>query len=244
VPCRIEEIQMSVPDQSVAMVEYYLRRSSFFGHLPGQVLDRIARAGRRRQFAKGDEIIRRGEHGDSALLVLRGHLKVANATVNGRELVLNFLTTGDIVGEIALLDGRERTATVSALEAGEVFVIRREEFRPLLLDHPQALLELVELLCEKLRHATAIIEDSAHEMSSRMARGLARIARQHGHSVGGSIHIDLQLTQTELGNYVGLSRANVNRQLGQLKAAGIADQNGRHIIIFDAERLNALAEGP
>jgi CRP-like cAMP-binding protein len=103
------------------------------------------------------------------------------------------------------------------------------------------LLEVVVALCEKLRIATSIIEDSSLEMAARLAKGLLRLARQHGVTNREQIRVELSLSQSELGAYVGLSRSNVNRQLAQLKAAGIASFDASKIVILDPARLARLA---
>ena len=176
------------------------------------------------------------------MVILSGGVKVGNTTPDGREIGLNFLSTGDVVGEIAVLDGRERTATVTAIDETEVFVIQRRILLDVVARHSETMLELIQMLCEKLRNATAIIEDHAHEMQGRLARGLLRLAQQHGAKQRGHIRINLRLSQTELGNYVGLSRPNVSRQLTQLKSLGLIDVEDNVITILDEPGLARLVE--
>ena len=140
------------------------------------------------------------------MVVLTGRIKIFNVTADAREVVLNFLSVGDINGEIAALDGKERTADAVAMEACEVFVAHARELLPVLAANPAALFEIVQLLCEKLRAASAIIEDNTLEMRGRTARGLLRLARQHGRTSKSGIRLQLVLSQRELGGYLGLSR--------------------------------------
>ena len=83
------------------------------------------------------------------------------------------------------------------------------------------MLEIVQVLCEKLRAASAIIEDNTLEMRGRAAKGLLRLAQQLGRTTKEGIRLDLMVSQSELGSYLSLSRANVSRQLGQLKDANV-----------------------
>ena len=219
----------------------FLKGSTFLGLLSDSALTTLIRSGRTRQYPAGAIICRRGDIGDSVLVVLSGSLKIRNTTHDGRDVGLNFLGVGDVAGEIAVLDGGERTADIVALENAEVFVIQRREILPILTTHPQAMLAIVEVLCDKLRNATSIIEDSTHEMLGRVARGLMRLARQHGRRRKDRTRINLKLSQAELGSYLGLSRANVSRQLTDLKASGAIEIDGAYIVIIDEALLTKAA---
>jgi CRP/FNR family transcriptional regulator, cyclic AMP receptor protein len=218
-----------------------LKDRTLLGGLPDDVLHKLIAAGQQRAYLKGQVIFRSGEPGDHALVVLSGQLKILNTTEDGREIGLNFVAAGDLVGEVAVLDGRERAANVVALEDSVVFAIFRRELLPMLLSHPVAMMEIVEALCEKLRIATSIIEDNALEMKARLAKALIRLAHQHGVKRSKSILINLELSQTELGNYAGLSRANVSRQLAQFRAVDILAFDGPKIVVLDAEKLDEIA---
>ena len=228
-----------------ARVVPLLRKSALLGSLPESALGRLVRRGQCRLVRKSEVLCWRGDPGDSAMLILSGGVKVSNTSMDGREIGLNFLSAGDLVGEIAALDGRERTATVTAIDDSEVFIIYRESLLEILASNPDATSELLGVLCERLRTATAIIEDGVHEMQGRLARGLLRLALQHGTKQRDRIRINLRLSQTELGNYVGLSRPNVSRQLTRLKELGLIEMDGSTVVILDEPQLSCLAEhGP
>jgi CRP/FNR family transcriptional regulator, cyclic AMP receptor protein len=220
----------------------FLKGSTFLGLLSDQALQALVRGGRAKKYAAGEVISRRGDEGDYVLVVLSGSLKIKNTTHDGRDVGLNFLGIGDVAGEIAVLDGGERTADIIALEETEVFVIHRRDVLPTLIGHPQAMLAMVEVLCDKLRTATAMIEDSTHNMTGRVARGLMRLAQQHGRRRKDRTRINLKLSQAELGIYLGLSRANVSRQLTELKTAGAIEIDAAYIVILD-EKLLVEAAG-
>lgn len=223
------------PDEVLA----FLKGSTFLGLLSDPALQALVRSGRVKKYGPGDVICRRGDQGDSVLVVLSGTLKIKNTTLDGRDVGLNFLGVGDVAGEIAVLDGGERTADIVALGETEVLAIHRRDVLPTLMSHPQAMLAIVEVLCEKLRTATAIIEDSTHDMLGRVARGLMRLALQHGRRRKDRTKINLKLSQSELGSYVGLSRANVSRQLTELKSRGAIEIDGAYIVVLDEKALIA-----
>jgi CRP-like cAMP-binding protein len=88
----------------------------------------------------------------------------------------------------------------------------------------------------------AVIEDNTLEMRGRMARGLLRLARQHGRADRDGVSLELTISQEDLGKHLDLSRANVSRQLGRLKSAGIIRIDGAQITIVDADELAAIGE--
>src|SRR5205823_1312889 len=137
--------------------------------------------------------------------------------------------------------GKERTADAVALEDCEVFAVYARDVLPTLTEHPAALLEIIQVLCDKLRSASAIIEDNTLEMRGRTARGLLRLAQQHGHRCKEGIRLHLTLSQRELGAYLGLSRENVSRQLGRLKDTNVIKIDEAHIIISDENGLSEIA---
>jgi CRP/FNR family transcriptional regulator, cyclic AMP receptor protein len=233
---------MSQGRHSTQDVLAFLKGSTFLGFLSDAALQTLVRTGRARRYAQDDIICRRGDEGDSVLVILSGSVKIKNTTHDGRDIGLNFLGVGDVAGEIAVLDGGERTADIIALDETEVFVIHRRDVLPTLANHPQAMLAIVEVLCDKLRTATAMIEDSTHDMLSRVARGLMRLAQQHGRRRKDRTRINLKLSQAEFGNYVGLSRANVSRQLTELKARGAIEMDSSYIVILDEKRLVEAAD--
>jgi CRP-like cAMP-binding protein len=223
-------------------VRPFLKNSTFLGGLPDDALDALMRRGHIKRYAKGDVVCRRNEPGDSLMLVLAGRLKITNLNADGREVVLNFLGAGDINGEIAVLDGKERTANAIAIEDSEAFVVYSRDLLPIITAHSQVMLEIAQILCEKLRAASAIIEDNTLEMRARVAKGLLRLAQQLGRTSKDGIRLDLGVSQTELGNYLSLSRANVSRQLGQLKDAKVLRIQGSQIVIVDEKGLTEIAE--
>jgi CRP/FNR family transcriptional regulator, cyclic AMP receptor protein len=223
-------------------VRPFLSNNTFLGGLPGEALDALIRRGHIKKYARGDVVFRRHDPGDSLMLVLDGRLKITNVTADGREVVLNFLGPGDVNGEIAVLDGKERTANAVAIQDTEAFVVYARDLLPTITAHPEVMLEIARILCEKLRAASAIIEDNTLEMRARVAKGLLRLAQQLGRTSKDGIRLDLVVSQSELGNYLSLSRANVSRQLGQLKDAQVLKIQGTQIVIVDQKGLAEIAE--
>jgi len=233
---------MGVQSTHAAHIRGFLKGNTFLGRLPDDALAALMGRGQLKRYAKRDVVYRRGEPGDSLMVVVEGRIKLTNINAGGREIVLHYLVPGDIYGEIAALDGGERAANAVALEDSEIFLIHTRDLMPTLRAHPDAMLEIIKALCEKVRAGAALIEDSTLEMRARVARGLLRLARQYGQKGAEGIYVQLALSQEELGNYLGLSRPNVSRQLGQLKEANVIRIDGTQIVITDEEGLDDIAD--
>ena len=220
----------------------FLVANTFIGSLPDDVITKLMARGQSKTITKGKHLLEQGDVGDTLLVILSGTLKICNIDIDGRETVLNFLRTGDVIGEIAVLDGGLRTAHAIALEASELFILRRDDLVPILHAHPDALFEIIEILCEKLRGTSEIIETHVYSMDVRFAVGLRRLAYLHGRRVPEGITIDLGASQTDLGSYLGLSRANTSRQISKLKTAGILSVQKGILTILDDTALQVIAE--
>ena len=175
------------------------------------------------------------------MVIVSGRIKVMSNSVTAKRSCSTFL--GPVIPLVRLRCSTVgTTADVIALEDSEIFLVHARDLLPSLIAHPQALLEMVQNLCEKLRAASAIIEDSSLDMRRRTARGLLRLALQHGRTSKEGVRLDLKMSQSELGGYLGLSRENVNRQLGQLRNANVVRSAGTEIIVTDELALSEIAE--
>jgi CRP/FNR family transcriptional regulator, cyclic AMP receptor protein len=218
----------------------FLKQNTFLGGLPAASLDALLSKGQECAFERGDFIYRRGDPGNSLMIVLRGRIKLANTNVSGKEVTIDYLAAGDVFGETSALDGRERAVDATALESADIFVIPSRVLLPTLLAHPDAMLAVIRVLCERSRAGAAIIEDNTLKMRARTARGLLRLARQRGHKGAGGL-LQLIISQEELGKYLDLTRGNVNRQLATLKNAGHIRIQGTEITIVDEKDLDEIA---
>ena len=211
------------------------------GCLPDEAVDALVSRARHVRIAKGECIYRRGDEGDSMLVVLSGRMKISNVTDDAREVVLDFLGPGDLSGEIAVLDGKGRSADVTALVSTDVAIFYRRDLLTVLERHPQALLAIVSELAGKLRTTTAMVEHGMLQMAGKAAKGLLRLAEQHGRETEDGICLDIKLSQKDLGGYLGLSRENTSRELARLREAGLIRSDGGEIVVVDRERLEDWA---
>lgn len=177
----------------------------FFAALDPQDLERLASYARTLHVERGAFLFRKGDPGQSLFVVLRGLIKIGVPAPDGRELVLNLMRVGDVLGEIALIDGAPRSADAVAMMDTDLMVVERRDFLPLVEDRPQVAMRIISLLCHRLRATSEQIEDVAFlDVSSRLAKALLRLSPEGGY---------IAITQRELGQLIGLSRESTNKQL-------------------------------
>ncbi len=214
-----------------------------FANLTSAELDKVLALARVTHYAPRQIVWRKGDSGNGMMAVLSGHVKLSAGATDGRDLAFNIVKPGEIFGEIALLDGQERAVDATALDACDILFIDRRDFVPFLVDHPEISIRLMTALCTRLRRTSQMVEDSALALSPRLARNLLHLADCHGRpAAGGGLHIDLGLSQRELGELIGMSRESVNKQLGRWRRQGLIDVERRRILIRDLGRLKRMAD--
>lgn len=220
-----------------------LQQRSAFAACPDNVIDDILRRARTVRFAKGETVYRQGEAGDNLIIVLSGGLKVINVTTEAKEVVLGFERAGALLGEIAALDGRERTATVITLEPTEAMLIYRRDLMPILRSSQEAMEALLEGLCGRIRATNALIESYSLETEARVASCLVRLVEEHGRTKNGETSIDFKISQKDLGNHLGLTRETISRTLSSFRERGLIDVRANVIVVLDPPALATAAEG-
>src|SRR5262245_802430 len=214
-----------------ARVRPLLMGNAFLGRLPDAVLDAMMERGQLRKYARGEFVFRRGDPGDHMMLLVAGGIKLTIISAKAKEVVLHFVGVGEVFGEIAALDCKPRMVGAVALEGSEVFIVHSRDFLLALNASAQAMMEIVRALCAQARLRVSLFEDQTLDMRTRMAKGLLRLAKQLGRQRKDGIRLELAVSQEELGNYLGLARANVSRQLGELKALNIIKRDRGRIVI-------------
>ena len=156
-----------------------LQQAALFQNASPESLDLVARSLRPRRFRRGEIVFHQGDPGDALHLVTAGAFKTILIGIDGEEAIIATLRTGDFFGELALLDGAPRSATVTSLEASETWSLPRTTLREL-LDHDPALRDaLLAGLARELRRLTRQVEELHFlDLAGRLAMRLARLARE------------------------------------------------------------------
>ena len=214
-----------------------LENLSLFARLDRDELASLAARARVEQHPAGSTIFLRGSPGRCMMAVLRGGVRISSPSAGGREIVLNIINPGEVFGEIALLDGLERTADAVATTDCDLLVLDRRDFRPVLLRHPEFCVGLLELLCQRLRQTSLQVEDALFErLDGRVAKALFRLVCPPGTAPPAG-PIPLQLSQLQLANLVGASRESINRTLRAWQREGIVELTRGSIVIRDISAM-------
>lgn len=195
-----------------------------------------------RKFNAGDTIFLMDTPGDSMMAILEGNVRISVPSPEGKEIVLAILHPGEVFGEIALLDGKGRTADARAMTPCGVAVLDRRDVLTFFERHPNAWPKLVEVLCDRLRRTDQHLAEMALlEIPLRLAKTLLRLLVA-GEPAAGPTAPKLALSQRELGNIVGASRESVNKCLNEWQRRGIVTIEENSITITNRKVLQQMAE--
>jgi CRP/FNR family transcriptional regulator, cyclic AMP receptor protein len=218
-----------------------LERHFLLGKLNPAEIDALVTYSRVERYTAGDEIFAKGSPGQSMMAVLRGIVRISSISLTGKEIVFNLIGEGEVFGEIAMLDGGERSGDATALTDCEILVMSRRHLMPFLENHADICLLLIKILCRRLRRTSEQVEDVLfRHLESRIAKALLQLAERPEQREPHSASLDLHLSQRELGNIVGSSRESVNKQLQIWHRAGLIALGKGAIVIRDAAAIGRL----
>ncbi len=218
-----------------------LARHFLFSQLTPGELDRILGLAYERCFSNGQIIFQKGAKDSSMMAVLQGQVKISICSANGKEIVFYTLDEGNVFGEIALIDDKERSADATAQGECRLLVIRRSDFMPVLKRHPEVAIQLLVMLCQKVRDTSDIVETvGLLHTPSRLARLLLKMARSAGVESPAGLRVDVK-SQREIGNLIGTTREWVNRLLRAWQGEGLIKMAQNHITILKPDELEGIA---
>ncbi|MCR4439214.1 MAG: Crp/Fnr family transcriptional regulator [bacterium] len=213
-----------------------LRSIPIFSGLDAQDLERIAQLCVHKTCAANQLILVEEESGQSLFIIKRGSVKVSHVSDEGREVILSILNAGDFFGEMALLDGRGRSANVTALVETELLVLRRGDFLGLLEDYPQISIALLRELAGRIRRSDSHISTlSLKDAMGRVAMALVHVAEKTGRPRGREMVIPKLPIQQDLANMAGTARETISRAMGQFEEMGYLEREGHRVVVKDFE---------
>lgn len=221
--------------------KHFLYYVPIFGDLTEQDLNKITKLGETRKYKKGELILLEEETGAAMFVIIRGKVKIVRTDEKGREVILSILSENDFFGEMAILDGSTRSASVFALEMSEIFMIQRKDFLELMHSHPQVAVSLLRELTLRLRKADAQIKSlSLKDASGKVAFVILQLADEIGVVKNGCVVIDELPMQQDLANMAGTSRETVSRMLHKFVKKGFIKLTGSKLIINDYDKFRNL----
>jgi CRP/FNR family transcriptional regulator, cyclic AMP receptor protein len=215
-----------------------LRKIPIFSTLEEKDLDRLESRLVRRGFPKGQILFHMGDEGGNLYIIERGRVKITIPSADGEEIILALLASGEILGEISLIDGKPRSATVQAMKDTDVLCLFREDFLEVLRERFDVVRRVLEILARRLRHTDVQLADSRFmDITSRLAKKIIDLSRTFGVEEEGGIRVGVRVTQKDLASMVGATRESVNKQLKVFREQGLLGMGDGHIHILDPEGL-------
>ena len=214
-----------------------LARTELFGSFSAHDFDVLLSCARERAMRRDEILFQRGDPGVSMMVILAGEVRIVLPGEIRDDQVLNRLLAGSVFGEIALFDGKPRSADAVAATNGRLLVIERAAMLEVLARDGEFARRVIEIICWRLRATLAQLDALLfQDVQSRIIGHLALVAEQHG-----SERVDI--TQFELARVVGAARETVNRKLREIEADGLITLAPGRILIRDPARLRARAAG-
>jgi CRP/FNR family transcriptional regulator len=215
-----------------------LHRVPVFSTLSPEELERVAQVVVPRRFGPGEIVFKEGDEGSTCYVVRSGRTRALRIHPDGRSITLAHFGPGDIFGEMAMLDGGRRSATVESVEETDAIAILSADMHRLLREYPDISVKLIAALGRRLRETNErLARQSFQTVQSRVAAVLAQLveeARAEG-SVEGDVVITA--TQAELAQMAGSSRESASRFLAVLERAGIISQGRGRLTVHDPAAL-------
>ena len=215
------------------MPPFSLRKVPLFNCLGEPEFEKLAQLTVDQTYPKGSMIILAEDVGDTLFIIRKGQIKISVFHADGREVIFSLLGPGKVFGELALLDGKPRSANAMALKDSELLTIRRSDFLQLIYENPQVATSLLAELASRLRRTDEKIEGLALlDVTSRISQTILQLAEDQGIESAEGVLIKNRPTHQQLANMSGTTRETVSRVISRLEEQGYLTCQGRRILIL------------
>jgi CRP/FNR family transcriptional regulator/CRP/FNR family cyclic AMP-dependent transcriptional regulator len=216
----------------------FLRRVPLFAELEEDELEQLSSVVREHHYRKNVTIFHIDDPGNAMFVIKNGLVKVTIEDEAGREMIIRMLYSTDFFGDMALVDGLPRSATVTTQESSDVLIIHRDQFLHIAHQYPKILLNMAGVLSRRLRASDELIRSLAFfDVYGKVARVLLSLAMDKGRTTDEGMVIDLRLTQQELAELAGMSRETMTRTLRAFQRAGVVRVESGVITILSIDML-------
>ena len=218
------------------------RTFGIFATLGDASLAALAEACTSRTWPASVTVFQRGDVEDHLLAITSGRVRLSLARANGQELVLRHLGPGDVLGEMALIDGQPRSADAVTIETTTALQLNRRRFHAIAAERPDVWMAVAKYLCAQLRNTNFQMESIAlYDLKLRIIRFILLALQQgHGDVIPASAKLRLGLNQTDLSSVLGASRPKVNQALQALIGEGVLRRDGS-TLVCDVVALRSMA---
>ncbi len=222
-----------------------LGRTLLFGALADAEMDHLAAMAKLLRLPARTPLFFKGDPGDRLYIVVRGVVRISTVSADGRETTLNLMGPGQMFGEIAVLDGGERTADASVIEDCEMVAIERRDLLAFLERNPRCSIRMLAACSDRLRWVSELLEDAQFlELPARLAKRLLLLSHMFGQKVEDGVRIGVRLSQRDLAAHMTVRRESVNKQLNDWEREGLIRMGRGWIVVLDHDALDACAALP
>jgi len=219
----------------------FLENVPIFADLDNGTLEKIAQVGKIKNYERDSIILLEQESGTALFVILNGKVKVSRNSTDGKEVILTILNESDFFGEMAILDGLNRSASVIALEDSQLFIIQRNDFLNLLKTYPDVSIALLQELTARLRAADMKIKSlSLRDAEGKVASVIIQLADDIGKIKQGIVEIEKLPLQQDLANMAGTSRETISRTIHSFIKKGLIELEGNKLRILNYEKFKEL----
>jgi CRP-like cAMP-binding protein len=221
----------------------FLKSVPIFSELDDDSLGKLSKLGTIKSFTKESIILSEEEAGSALFVIVSGKVKVSRVSNDdvAKEVILAILNPSDFFGEMALLDGLTRSATVTAMENSQVFIIQRNDFLDLLKTHPEVSIALLQELTQRFRETGMKIKAlSLKDAEGKVATVLLQLADDIGKIKHGIVELEKLPFQHELANMAGTSRETISRTLHTFAKKGLVELEGSKLRILNYEKFKEM----
>ncbi|NNK85791.1 MAG: Crp/Fnr family transcriptional regulator [Desulfobacterales bacterium] len=227
---------------SISSPQKLLNKIPLFNSLSDSDLENLSESVRLQSLKKGQTLFRKGDEGSSLYIIKQGTIKIVLPSRLGDEVIVTMFSAGDFFGEMALFDGKPRSADALAMEPSQIYVLNRNDFLIFLQSNINAMKSILSQLTNRLRNTDDFLESTCFlSVSARLAKKLLELAESYGQNDGDKVYIDLSLTQKEIGDMIGSTRESINKELKILRDKGLITMQENKIQIVDITRLKRRA---
>jgi CRP/FNR family cyclic AMP-dependent transcriptional regulator len=218
-----------------------LSETVLFSSLEPDEVDELTKLSSIKKIDEDEVVFSEGDEGDELFLILSGRVQIVLHPADGKEIIVRTLGEGEMFGELSLLDGKKRSATVKTVQRCVFLVITRNNLFAFLERNSIVAIKLLTSLATRLRMLDTLIEDTlAFKLPSKLAKVLLGMAKEYGQHTSTGININMDISKSDLASIIGSTPHRVEDQLTTWESDGIVSLNRDGITITDPNKLDLL----
>jgi CRP-like cAMP-binding protein len=214
-----------------------------FAGLSSGELTEVLREARSARYPRGSEVFSQGQDVHSFFLLLSGHVRASKTTPGGEQVVMRYVSPGEIFGVAPAMGLRQYPATATAVDDSVVLIWPSAAWPRLVARFPQLATNAMQAIGSRLQESfTRVVEMSTEQVEQRVAHALVRLARQSGRKLERGIEIDFPISRQDIAQMTGTTLHTVSRILSGWEQAGLIESGRQRVVLREPEKIFTLAE--